>query len=565
MALVINNDQDIKGITFNTDIPSTIKISQYADDTCLFLTDKNDIENSIKAVNNFSKVTGLKLNLTKTEGMCIGSLKGLTPDIKSIKWPKDPIRYLGIYIHNTITCNKNNWTNKLEMIQKLIDNWRIRNLTLYGKINVIKSLLIPKVVFQATILPIPMNFVKELEKIIYNFIWGKRDKIKRRVIINKYEDGGLQMIDLENQFLALKASWFNRIQNNSTKTWAKLSTFFITKIAPIPVITNMSFKDIKDMPCINKIPQFYQEVIHGKTKSNNTGQIETKTFLYEQLLWGNRNICYKNKCLYSKSFIDSKILYINDIIDNTGKVKGNIYNKLQNKTHYFKIIKLILEALKPYRALRLEDSNITFTLTAQEKYNFRSKHYYEKLVCHKIQKPKTTNKWEQMFDMTLSWRNIHIFKLKPITEIKIREFNYKILHNILATNYNLHRWKKVNSNKCTYCKNDVHSDIHLLYECKHIFFIWSIVCTILGLNESWKLIVIGEIGKPVENHVISIVSYLIYKKFLIDREKSADKFELFTMFIKRELSNRITIYKSTNNPAYEQAIVYMKEIIRNIE
>jgi hypothetical protein len=43
---------------------------------------------------------------------------------------------------------------------------------------------------------------------IYEFIWnGKPDKAKRNLIINSYERGGLQMIDIKSYFIALKATW----------------------------------------------------------------------------------------------------------------------------------------------------------------------------------------------------------------------------------------------------------------------------------------------------------------------------------------------------------------------
>ena len=50
---------------------------------------------------------------------------------KTIKWPEHPIRYLGIYIGNDKElCEKLNWTNKIDDMQKLIDSWRTRKLTL---------------------------------------------------------------------------------------------------------------------------------------------------------------------------------------------------------------------------------------------------------------------------------------------------------------------------------------------------------------------------------------------------------------------------------------------------
>ncbi len=44
-----------------------IKISQLADDTTLFLKDKNQIKNAIKLVQAFSDASGLQLNITKCE------------------------------------------------------------------------------------------------------------------------------------------------------------------------------------------------------------------------------------------------------------------------------------------------------------------------------------------------------------------------------------------------------------------------------------------------------------------------------------------------------------------
>ena len=65
--------------------------------------------------NKKSSISGLHLNLGKTEVLTIGSLKYQRPNVDPrIKWPTEPIRYLGIYIgYNFNVCYKMNWTNKL--------------------------------------------------------------------------------------------------------------------------------------------------------------------------------------------------------------------------------------------------------------------------------------------------------------------------------------------------------------------------------------------------------------------------------------------------------------------
>jgi hypothetical protein len=45
----------------------------------------------LKAIKPFSKVSGLNLNLHKTEGLCIGSISGFILNDNNIKWPTCPI------------------------------------------------------------------------------------------------------------------------------------------------------------------------------------------------------------------------------------------------------------------------------------------------------------------------------------------------------------------------------------------------------------------------------------------------------------------------------------------
>ena len=88
-----------------------------------------------------------------------------------------------------------------------------RNLTVLGRITVVKSLLIPK--FNHLILSIPnptKAFLKRLQKLIYEFVWkNKKDKISRDQLSNDYADGGLRLFKVDLFFEALKGTWIRRI------------------------------------------------------------------------------------------------------------------------------------------------------------------------------------------------------------------------------------------------------------------------------------------------------------------------------------------------------------------
>ena len=64
-------------------------------------------------------------------------------------------------------------------LEKTLNTWQRRNLTLYRKINIIKTLGISKLIYSSSVLPVPDHYIQEINKLIFNFIWqGTRLKTK---------------------------------------------------------------------------------------------------------------------------------------------------------------------------------------------------------------------------------------------------------------------------------------------------------------------------------------------------------------------------------------------------
>lgn len=99
----------------------------------------------------------------------------------------NPVKSLGIFLgHDKEANDEKNWLNKLKEFEKILDSWRIRKLTLFGKCTVINSLIVSKLLYLFTVLENPnIEFIKKLNKIIYNFLWGKRERerIKRKSLV----------------------------------------------------------------------------------------------------------------------------------------------------------------------------------------------------------------------------------------------------------------------------------------------------------------------------------------------------------------------------------------------
>jgi len=109
---------------------ASLSFFQYANDTTAVLSDTESAYKPFQLLDKFKKVSGLKVNSSKTEeGLWIGSLKGSEMKPLGIKWPQDPIKALGIFFwYDKKLLYLKNFTEKLEEIKKLINIWSSRGL-----------------------------------------------------------------------------------------------------------------------------------------------------------------------------------------------------------------------------------------------------------------------------------------------------------------------------------------------------------------------------------------------------------------------------------------------------
>ena len=91
---------------------------------------------------------------------------------------------------------KLNLKPKLKQFETVLKQWQHRNLTLLGKITVIKTFALTKLIYALSSLPNPSNAViNYIEKQMYTFLWNaKPEKIKRTTLIQNYDKGGLKRL-----------------------------------------------------------------------------------------------------------------------------------------------------------------------------------------------------------------------------------------------------------------------------------------------------------------------------------------------------------------------------------
>ena len=139
MAIAVRNDENIKGIKIRD---SETKLLQFAYDTTAILADLNSAQALLKLLNDFEKVSGLKLNVMKTEAMWIGSLQNHEDEALGFKW-KTCVKCLGIFItYDVKILVEKNFKQRLKKIANLINLWKSRGSVAFLLVDLIFSFLV---------------------------------------------------------------------------------------------------------------------------------------------------------------------------------------------------------------------------------------------------------------------------------------------------------------------------------------------------------------------------------------------------------------------------------------
>ena len=116
---------------------------QYADDLTVFVTNLESAQRLFHLLDQF----GLKVNFSKTEAMWVGSCRQNTGTPLGLNWCNS-IKALGIvFTYNEVESLQKNFYDKLKHIRMQTKLWSCRGLSLCGKVTIIKSLLLPKMLY----------------------------------------------------------------------------------------------------------------------------------------------------------------------------------------------------------------------------------------------------------------------------------------------------------------------------------------------------------------------------------------------------------------------------------
>ena len=555
MAIKIRKNENIQGFKC---LDRNIKESLYADDTTLLLSDLNSLDAAIDTVNQFSNVAGPKLNLEKSEGVLLGPLKNTMDKYKNIKFTNDAIRVLGIYIgHDKEKCHEKNWNEKINKIRLIFERWKYRNLTMFGKILIIKSLAISKFIHTMSIIETPPDVLKEIEKTIYNFLWDKNERIKRKTLIGPKYMGGMGMIDIESKDKALKAGWLKRIHTKNPNS-DFLNMRLSKKGIDCDYLVKSSCTQVDIIQNSLNIPSFWAKVFAyaNECKSFKQNTVISDSEFLSEPIWFNKRLMLSNKPVFISNWTKSGILYVKDlyingIFINENDCRDKLIYKANWMSEYIRVKKMFKKITHLFNTENAQFINIKKTWTLLNNNNLhcmkyqKSTFYYEILIKKKCIRNYMEKVWERDFNVEINWQSIYITRVWKNVDRKLAEFNYKILCNIINTRTNISRWNRNINENCQYCGTR-QTPRHLLIECTRVQDLWAVVGKILKMDIYYRHIVLGNNPHNdlilKRNMVISYIAYSIYKFWILaENNKVNFATDCLFKFVKKDLFSR-TVY-----------------------
>ena len=265
----------------------------------------------------FHQISGLKINVDKTKVIKFeadrDSRNILCPDLKLI-WT-NKFTSLGIYynIDQLENITELNIEPKITEIEKLIRIWQSRNLTLVGKITLIKSIFISKFIHILLSLPSPREclFIK-IDSLFVKFLWnGKPPKFSKKILEKQIIDGGLQYPNIRYVDASMKISWYKRLYK-TCEGWASYP--YAHGMDQIYIYGDLYLQNL-----LNKVNnQFWKDTIKSLLLLYNKNTFHGTEAMLATPLW------YNSKIITGRisSWSEKGILTIGDILGMDGELRS---------------------------------------------------------------------------------------------------------------------------------------------------------------------------------------------------------------------------------------------------
>ena len=261
-------------------------ITQYADDTTLFLSERTQLRHVFDLLSQFERATGSTINQAKTTGLLIGKPAYLDPLLTTVQWNNDDgLKILGITFFTDFLRTQNfNWSHRLTQLTSELDRHATRTLSLKGKVLILNTVAMAKLWHLATVIFLPPWLAKSLLTCLFDFLWGLSgvNPIKRTTLFQPKAKGGLGLKNPLTQQLALQLKFVRQLVDPNTHSpWVPLARYWLGfHLAPLHPAWAFLRGNHLPTPDGNFRPPFYDNVLQTFKRFAPTTLQWTTSYFY---------------------------------------------------------------------------------------------------------------------------------------------------------------------------------------------------------------------------------------------------------------------------------------------
>ena len=413
-----------------------------------------------------------------------------------------------------------------------LEQWNKRDLTLTGRVLIVNSLIELLFTYRFSVLPnLNAEIMENITALISNFIWkGKWPRISAQILQLPKVEGGLRLVNLYKKHTALLIQWIFCKDGYVRKS---LMNELSTPLAMDLFQCNIKVKDIVE---ITKSQTTLWGSVFKAWCQFNFHEVEAVTEIVQQIIWftshikvGKRMICYEN-------WINAGILKLQNLLDYQGNLMGWHISEMRhpNVTNWLEFQSVINAMPNTWkRKLRNvnEEEEFVSNFDKIQTTPRISATVYHKLTSSDNALNNTLKKWNDKFEIPMTYNEFRLafaYASKVTISTKLRDFQFRLLHNRIPTNKELYKWKIKDSNKCGFC-NETDNIFHSLFYCKEIRKIWDDLPQIIQRQTATTS---SEICINTKNIILYIIHpkpsnianlYCLILKQLIYRNKCENK------------------------------------------
>ena len=340
-----------------------------------------------------------------------------------------------------------NFKLRLDKMKTLLNIWNSRNLSLKGRITILKSLILPQMLFLFNLIYVPIYTLDQINEMFFKFWRNKAPKIRKNTIVAPIELGGLKMVDVYSMHTAAKIRWIKRLSTNEDTDW-KLLFYKMLSLEK-----NMLNKKVNLTQIVKKdMSPFHKQVLESWYNFYGTDPNSTEEILNEYILY-NKNITIANKSI-SLSLFPNKFghnIKVMHILDQNSKIlnKDNLNLSLDTNLTQLSYNSIISAIPKEWKqkikeiGTRPENRSSDEIQINVDKLvpisNITSKKIYNELIRFRSKPPTSLKSWIELYPFLekYNWNDTFVLPYKVIKETYMQSFQYKVLNRVINCNFNL--------------------------------------------------------------------------------------------------------------------------------